>query len=67
LQAVASTAIAAGAILIPAEDGKGKTLPEPTASDQIYTMIGMARTSAAAHQLIKFMNCVPQQHVVNSC
>ncbi|MDR1890669.1 MAG: DUF2190 family protein [Puniceicoccales bacterium] len=66
LQAVASTAIAAGAILIPAESGKVTTLPEPTESDQICTMIGIALTSAAANQIIEFMSCVSQQHVVKS-
>ncbi|MDR2628431.1 MAG: hypothetical protein LBC30_00290 [Puniceicoccales bacterium] len=65
LQAVASTAITAGSILIPAGNGKIKPLPAPGADDQTYTMVGIALTSATADgQVIEFMSCVPQQHVV---
>jgi hypothetical protein len=65
LQAVASTAITAGLILIPTENGKVKPLPASTGSDQICTMIGIALTAATADgQVIEFMSCVPQQHVV---
>ncbi|MDR1528132.1 MAG: hypothetical protein LBS22_00905 [Puniceicoccales bacterium] len=65
LQAIASTAVTAGSILIPAGNGKVKSLPAPTANDQTYTMIGIALTSATVDgQVIEFMSCVPQQHVV---
>ncbi|MDR2776494.1 MAG: hypothetical protein LBB17_00390 [Puniceicoccales bacterium] len=65
LQAVASTAVMAGAIVVPAGNGKVKPLPTPTANDQTYTMMGIALTSATVDgQLIEFMSCVPQQHVV---
>ncbi|MDR2778734.1 MAG: DUF2190 family protein [Puniceicoccales bacterium] len=67
LQAVASTAITAGSIIIPAESGKVKPLPAPTTGDETYTMIGIALTAATADgQVIEFMSCVPQQHVVKS-
>jgi hypothetical protein len=66
LQAVASTTIEAGTILIPAEGGKGTTLPQATANDQICTMRGIAQTSAAASQIIEFISRMPQQHVVKS-
>jgi hypothetical protein len=59
LQEVAGITIKAGAVFIPAEGGKVTTLPEPTASDQICIMIGIALTSAAANQIIEFMSCVP--------
>ncbi|MDR1457883.1 MAG: hypothetical protein LBI47_03485 [Puniceicoccales bacterium] len=65
LQAVASTEITAGSIVVPAENGKVKPLPAPTGNDQICTMIGIALTPATADgQVIEFMSCVPQQHVV---
>ncbi|MDR2603206.1 MAG: hypothetical protein LBC11_01435 [Puniceicoccales bacterium] len=65
LQAVASVAVAAGSIIIPAGNGKVKPLPAAITDDQTYIMIGIALTSATADgQVIEFMSCVPQQHVV---
>jgi hypothetical protein len=65
LKAVASEAITAGSILIPAENGKVKSLPASSSADQTYTMIGIALTSAATNgQIVEFMSCVPQQHIV---
>jgi hypothetical protein len=67
LQAVASAAITAGSILIPAGNGKISPLPEPTTGAQTCTMVGIALTPATADgQVIEFMSCVPQQHVVES-
>ncbi|MDR2432227.1 MAG: hypothetical protein LBD34_00530 [Puniceicoccales bacterium] len=65
LQAVASMAVTAGSILIPAGNGKVKPLPAPTTNDQTFIMVGIALTSATADgQVIEFMSCVPQQQVV---
>jgi hypothetical protein len=54
----------AGMIVIPAEDDKVKTVPEPTTSEQICTTIGIVRTSTAANQIMGFMNSVSQQSVI---
>ncbi|MDR1433089.1 MAG: hypothetical protein LBI61_01975 [Puniceicoccales bacterium] len=62
LLAVASEAIQAGDIIVPAADGKVKPLP---IAPGIYAMVGIALTGAAgANQRMEFMSCVPQQHVV---
>jgi hypothetical protein len=68
LKAVTSTAIVPGLIIIPVEYGKIKHLLELTADDQTYKMKGIALTSATENdQVIEFISCVPQQHIVKGC
>lgn len=61
LLAVADTAISAGDILVPASGGKVSTLPSTAGT---YAMVGVALTGGGINQVIEFMSCVPQQHVV---
>jgi hypothetical protein len=65
LNAVAGAQIHAGDILVAAEGGMVKPLPEAQASAQTYCMVGIAMTGAdAIGRSIEFMSCVPQQWVV---
>jgi hypothetical protein len=65
LRAVASGTISVGSILVPAENGRVKSLPGRTSDDVTYESIGIALTSATAgDQIIEFLSCVPQQRVV---
>jgi hypothetical protein len=65
LFAVASEGICAGSILVPADGGKVKALPQPTSSSATYNTIGIALTSTASGGgIIEFVSCVPQQHTV---
>ncbi|MDR2737484.1 MAG: hypothetical protein LBB18_00895 [Puniceicoccales bacterium] len=62
LQAVASDAILAGKLLIPAAGGKVQGIPTTTGT---YSVVGAALTTATVPgEIIEFMSCIPQQHAI---
>ena len=65
LNVVASGAISAGTLIVPDSGGKVKAIPAAGESDATYNVVGIALTSASSDgDIIEFVSCVPQQHVV---
>ena len=65
LNVVASGSISAGTLIVPDSGGKVKAIPAAGESDATYNVVGIALTSASSDgDIIEFVSCVPQQHVV---